>query len=229
MKTGLHRRLKVQLRNHLGDAISHRGHPENPYSPVLLRYFNYFDRRREIAPRRHAIPDLVEIIFEILFKSRDRFIVDSRRTLVRFYSFVCIHYDMLGNLRRLCFVHRFLPRLGGLTNFQNQMTQPLCSAPITGASSLIRAVPPLYSASVLASLWVFHLDFSLNIGVVGSHVPHKSLCHVHAAFMPATTRTVGRYPPDLSQVNDSPLVSMTVLRFRHFISGSLVFVSIALT
>jgi hypothetical protein len=33
----------------------------------------------------------------------------------------------------------------------------------------------------------------------------------------------------LSQVNDSPLVLMTFLRFRHFISGSLEFVSMALT
>jgi hypothetical protein len=74
-------------------------------------------------------------------------------------------------------------------------------------------------------LWVLHLDFSLIIGVVGSHVPHRSLCRVHAAFMPATAWTVIRYPPDLSQVNDSPLVLMAFLRFRHFISGSLVFVS----
>lgn len=44
--------------------------------------------------------------------------------------------------------------------------------------------------------------------------------------MPATIWTVNRFPPDLSQINDSPLVSMTFLRFRHVISGSLVFVSI---
>ena len=109
------------------------------------------------------------------------------------------------------------------------MIQPLCSISITETSSLIRAVPPLCAASVLSSLWVFHLDFSLFIGAVGSHVPHKSLCHVHAAFMPATTWTVCRYPPGLSQVNDSPLVLMASLRFRHFISGSLVFVSLTPT
>ena len=94
---------------------------------------------------------------------------------------------------------------------------------------LLRAVPPLYAASVLAPLWVSHLGFSLCIGVVGSHVPHKSLCHVHAAFMPATAWPVSRFPPGSSQVNDSPLVLMTSLRFRHFISDSLVFVSMAPT
>nr|WP_320193116.1 hypothetical protein [uncultured Desulfobacter sp.] len=109
------------------------------------------------------------------------------------------------------------------------MTQPLCSIPITETSTLLRAVPPLYAASVLAPLWFCHLGSSLGIGVVGSHVPHKSLYHVHAAFMPATTWTVSRSPPGLSQVNDSPLVLMTSLRFRHFISDSLVFVSMVLT
>ena len=112
-----------------------------------------------------------------------------------------------------------------LTIFQNRITQPLRSTSITETSTLLRAVPPLYPASVLSSLWGFHLDFSLYIGVVGSHVPHKSLFHVHAASIPATAWTVDRCPPDLSQVNDSPLVLMTSLRFRYFISGSLVFIS----
>ena len=99
---------------------------------------------------------------------------------------------------------------------------PLRSISITGISSLLRAGPPLCSASVLSSSWVLHLNFSLNIGATGSHVPHKSLYQVHAAFMPDTIWAVNRFPPDLSQVNDYPLVLMSSLRFRHFISGSLV-------
>lgn len=85
-------------------------------------------------------------------------------------------------------------------------------------SSLLRAVQSLYSASVLSSLRGFRLDFSIGIGVVGSHVPNKRLCCVHAAFMPVTVWTVNRFPPDSSQVNDSPLVLMTSLHFRHVIS-----------
>ena len=49
--------------------------------------------------------------------------------------------------------------------------QPLRSISITETSSLLRADPPLCSASVLWSLWGFHLDFSLSIGTTGSHVP----------------------------------------------------------
>jgi hypothetical protein len=44
--------------------------------------------------------------------------------------------------------------------------------------------------------------------------------------MPVTIWTVNRFPPDLSRANDYLPVLMTFLRFRHFISGSLVFVSI---
>src|SRR5271157_1478052 len=52
------------------------------------------------------------------------------------------------------------------------------------AQRTLRATPPLCSASVLGSLWCFHSDISLSIGATGSHVPHKSLKQVHAAFMP---------------------------------------------
>ena len=85
-----------------------------------------------------------------------------------------------------------------LTNFQNWMTQPLRSIPITEASSLLRAVPPLCSASVLSSSWDLHLDFSLSIRTTGSHVPHESQNHVHATFMPDAARAINRHPPNLS-------------------------------
>jgi len=44
--------------------------------------------------------------------------------------------------------------------------------------------------------------------------------------MPATIRSVSRFLPDLSQINNANLVLMTSLLFRHVIDGSLVFVSI---
>ena len=50
---------------------------------------------------------------------------------------------------------------------------------------------------------------SLGIGVTGSHVPHKSLDRVLAAFMPDAAWAVDRYPPDCSRVNDSLGVNLT--------------------
>ncbi len=104
--------------------------------------------------------------------------------------------------------------------------QPLCSSSITEPSSLLRVAPPLCSASVLSLLWGLHLSFSLNIGATGSHVPNISLDQVHATFMPDAAWAVNRSPPDLSRINDYPPVLTPSLRFRHFISGSLTFVSI---
>jgi len=83
---------------------------------------------------------------------------------------------------------------------------PLRSSSITEPSSLLRVAPPLCSASVLSHSWGLHLCFSLNIRTTGSHVPHKSLYHVHAVFMPEAIWPVNRLPPDLSQGNDYPLV-----------------------
>ena len=94
------------------------------------------------------------------------------------------------------------------------MTRPLRSIPITGTSSLIQGDPPLCSASVLSFLWVLHLNFSLNIGATASHVPHRSLIQVHAAFMPDAAWTVNRFPPDLSRINDYSPVLTSSLRFR---------------
>ncbi len=63
---------------------------------------------------------------------------------------------------------------------------------------LLQATPPLCSASVLAPSWVLHLDSSLNIGTTGSHVPHESLDHIHATFMPAAIQAINRLPLNLS-------------------------------
>lgn len=83
---------------------------------------------------------------------------------------------------------------------------PLRSNSITESSSLLRVAPSLCSASVLSHLWGFHLCFFLIIRATGSHVPHKSLYHIHAIFMPEVIWPVNRYPPDLSQGNDYPSV-----------------------
>ena len=105
--------------------------------------------------------------------------------------------------------------------------QPLRSIRLSRTS--LRVAPSLRPASVLSSLWVRHLDFSLCIGAAGSHVPHESLDHAHAASMPDATRAVSRLPSGLSQVNDFPPVLTPFLRFRHVISGSLAFVFVVLT
>jgi hypothetical protein len=88
--------------------------------------------------------------------------------------------------------------------------QPLRSTPVQGfprSYGLLRPLPPhLY----FRPRGVAACDFSIAIGGEGSHVPYQSLCEVHAAFMPVTIWSVIRSLPDLSQANDSLLVSMDV-------------------
>src|SRR5712691_11063679 len=74
------------------------------------------------------------------------------------------------------------------------MIHPLRSTPITEASTLLWGVPPLCPASVLRRLWDHHLRISLHIEATGSHVPHTSLEHGHALFMPDATQPVSRLP-----------------------------------
>ena len=65
------------------------------------------------------------------------------------------------------------------------MTEPLCSAAITAASTLLRARPPLCNASILsASQFYFCLCLSLNIVATGSRSstsePRSSSRHLYA-------------------------------------------------
>ena len=96
------------------------------------------------------------------------------------------------------------PLLTRLTAVQNWIIQSLRSTPITDASSLLRIVPPLHIASILSSLRVHRLDFSLNIN---EQVPtfHREAC---AKFTPTLCRSPsGQYTgslPDSSQVTNSP-------------------------
>ncbi len=100
---------------------------------------------------------------------------------------------------------------------------------VSPVSQLLRVAPPLCLASVLSSSRGLHLDFSLCIEATGSHVPHKSLDHAHATFMPDAAQPVSRHLLDLIPRPLASSVLTSFLRFRHVISGSLAFVFAILT
>src|SRR5208337_1493155 len=98
----------------------------------------------------------VQVPFQVPFEVRNRLLVDPCCSMVRFYSFIRLPDLPLGNTERLCLTHRLLPLLVGSLNF-GSITQPLRSIPLSGTSLLLRAIPPLVSASVLSPSWFFHL------------------------------------------------------------------------
>jgi len=71
---------------------------------------------------------------------------------------------------------------------------------------LLRTIPPPCLASVLWSLWVFHLDDSLHIEATGSRVPCTRLNWTHATLMPDAALAVSRFLQNSSRDNDNPPV-----------------------
>ena len=72
-----------------------------------------------------------------------------------------------------------------------------------GGSQLLRASPPARPVTVLRSLRICRLEFSLSpplfrrqCQVAPSHVPYESLDRAHAAYMPDATWAVNGFLPD---------------------------------
>jgi hypothetical protein len=84
------------------------------------------------------------------------------------------------------------------------MTRPLRSRRITRRSPLLRAIPPLCSASVLSPSRGLRLGLSLGLGTTGSKVPPMSLIRTRAVLMPGVARSVNRHRPCSSRSNHYP-------------------------
>src|SRR5258705_9158042 len=63
---------------------------------------------------------------------------------------------------------------------------------------------------------------------LGSHVPHKSLVELRAAYMPDAAWAVSVHPPSLSRRSGQPPVFDIVTDFDNFCSGSLALASLNL-
>ena len=86
------------------------------------------------------------------------------------------------------------------------MTHPLRSSPITGPSTLLRGGPPLSGASVLSASRLEPLAPFPWHRRQGSHVPHRSLIELRAAYTPDVARSVSGHPPSLSRRKGHPAV-----------------------
>ena len=140
----------------------------------------------------------------------------------RFVSF--IHSAFLYSKRLVCRTFRSHPVSSCFKQYDH-LIRPLCSAPITGSSTLIRGGPSQSPASVLSPCGLLRLSFSLEIRSLVPAVPRKCLCPTHASSTPVAARPVIRHPADLSQDDETLLVSTTLmfittrLRKVHFRSS----------
>ena|SRR3990172_5679044 len=129
---------------------------------------------------------------------------------------------MTGQSKRLCLIQQLLPSLVNSqikpnnstpslhSHYRNFLATTSCSAPVLRIGTL-----------VLGDLPLGFLPYHQSDRFPQFHTEAGN--QTRATFMPDTTHPVSRSPMDLSQVNDSPLVLMSSLRFRHVISGSLAF------
>src|ERR1700736_4013781 len=125
-------RLQPFLQHHrsggLGHPVSHVRHPQGPDPrPVILRYLHRSHRPREIRPRRHPVPQLVEIVSLFHLELGDAHSVHARRPVVGPDLLPRLEHETFGDLKRLHLGlgshHRFLPR-----RVDHQLT-PVCPAP----------------------------------------------------------------------------------------------------
>src|SRR6201987_17426 len=97
-------RLDQLLHNRLSYTICYGGHTQNPLASRLLGYGDGAHRRREIAPRAHSVPKLVEITLQVGFELLDYLFVHTGRTMIGFDRFISLVHLLFGNVER--FVRR---------------------------------------------------------------------------------------------------------------------------
>src|SRR6266478_7943605 len=147
MEGRFHQRLQVQFGHRLSNPVGDSGNAQSPLASVLLRYRHRAYWWRKVRSRRHAIPNLVEVVLQVFLEHLDRFRIDSSCSLIRFDPFVRLPHDLLGNIERLGLTRRFLP-LARLTGASSRMTRPLRSLGLSPSSSLLRVAPSLCLASI---------------------------------------------------------------------------------
>ena len=141
------------MRDHrLSDPVRDRGHPEHLDPPPPLRYLHRPHRRREVAPRRHPIPELVQVPLQVRLELLDRLLVDARRALVGLDPPIRLPDHPLGDLKRLSASARSpgSSRPPPVDHQANQDDPSPSLRPHYRASPLLRDGPPLCPASVLS-------------------------------------------------------------------------------
>lgn len=187
MEDGLQDRFQHERDDRLRDPVADRRHAEYPLPAGLLRNRYRLDRRGEVAPRRHPVPDPVEVPALIAIKLLDRLAINTGRAPIGLHALVCLPYQSFRNDKRFCRFHRLiLP--GELAGGSTGTTRPLrlrvhyrhlCAT--TGRSVL----GPRFSTLGLAFL---HLTFSFRITAPSSRssakTPESSSRHLYAGHRP---------------------------------------------
>ena len=81
MEQWVHHRLQSRLHHRLCDPIRHSRYAQLSFPTIGLRYFHRPHGRRKVTARRHPIPDLIEIPFQVSLKLCHRLLIDPGRSI----------------------------------------------------------------------------------------------------------------------------------------------------
>ena len=109
-------RLQFLLQQHRRRSLRHPvarvGHAEQTHAfPMIFRYLHAPHRTREIAPRAHPVPQLEEIVLQLLGEQADANRVHARRPVIGPDLLPRLHDETLIDLKRLHLRLGSLPRL----------------------------------------------------------------------------------------------------------------------
>lgn len=93
--------FKQLLDHRLRHPVRHRWHTQHAHPARLLRDGNAFHGRRKVASGTQTIPELVQVVAQILLKLPDRLLIDSRGPSIRFHTQIGFPDKRLGNVIRL--------------------------------------------------------------------------------------------------------------------------------
>src|SRR5258707_7192043 len=113
---GVEDRLQCLFQQHgrrgLRYPVGRIRHAEQAHAfPMIFRYLHAPHRPREITPRGHPVPQLIQIVFQLLFEQPDADRVHARRTLVGPDLLPRPVNEALTDLKRLHLRPGSLPRL----------------------------------------------------------------------------------------------------------------------
>ena len=216
MEPWLHQRLEDHLHDRLRHAVGHCRNAQWARAAITLRYLDEPHRRRKIRPRRHPIPDLVEVAL----RDPSRTPPASRRPRPQRLgspSPACRLPRRVASECRTALPQPPAPPLAGWPRTSAGQSGPFAPPALPGFIATTSR-PPLCPASVLCSSRFGHLDFSLCIAAQVLTFRTRAWSELRAAFMPDAARAVSRHPPSCpGRMAASVLTSSN--RFRHVISG----------
>src|SRR5262245_5293158 len=148
MKHRLQDRLQVATDDFLGAAIGDSWNAQRPRPAPWSRNIAPAHRRREVAPRGHAIPELVEVARKVGLELRNRLSIYSSRSLIGLHTFEGFPDFPFGDPERLYLVHGLLPSPDGFSwpMVLAEQRSPLAPVPLQSLrhyDGLLRPCAPL--------------------------------------------------------------------------------------